>query len=153
MPHQHRRNATSVGGSDLPEVIPEICEPAWNKHEARSQLDLNSANQRGHYSVVKREGGTAGCGGNMSADARSIWRRLYGNSWHPQIRPARPLRSFTTGSSRQQAQPFPLCPDSEQIPQPSEMSRCARSGLQCAPIMLIATDYGLTLVRWQSRWQ
>jgi hypothetical protein len=21
---------------------------------------------------------------------RSIWRRLYGNSWHPQIRPARP---------------------------------------------------------------
>src|SRR6201999_663021 len=36
--------------------------------------------------------------------------------------------SFAIGSSQQQVRPCPLCPDSDQIPQRSEMTRCARSG-------------------------
>lgn len=64
-----------------------------NQHGISMKLVHSSTSTRpireDSYSAVKREGGTAGCG-NMSADARSIWRRLYGNSWHPQIRPARP---------------------------------------------------------------
>ena len=36
--------------------------------------------------------------------------------------------SFATGLSQQQVQPCPLCPDSDQIPHRSEMSRCAMSG-------------------------
>ena len=38
------------------------------------------------------------------------------------------LGSFAIGSSQQQVRPCPLCPDSDQIPQRSEMTRCARSG-------------------------
>ena len=36
--------------------------------------------------------------------------------------------SFATGSSQQQVRPCPLCPGSDQIPQRSEMTRCARYG-------------------------
>src|SRR6202043_2803900 len=36
--------------------------------------------------------------------------------------------SFAIGSTQQQVRPCPLCPDSDQITQRSEMTRCARSG-------------------------
>jgi hypothetical protein len=38
--------------------------------------------------------------------------------------------SSAAGSSQQQVRPCPLCPDSDQIPQRSEMTRCAMNGSQ-----------------------
>jgi hypothetical protein len=51
--------------------------------------------------------------------------------------------SFATGSSQQQVRPYPQCPDSDQIPQRSEMTRCAISGSHS---ILVAT--GEHWLRW-----
>ncbi len=45
--------------------------------------------------------------------------------------------SFATGLSQQQVQPCPLCPDSDQIPHRSEMSRCAMSGSRVLSLPII----------------
>src|ERR1700726_1513803 len=50
--------------------------------------------------------------------------------------------SFAIGSSQQQVRPCPLCPGSDQIPQRSEMTRCAMNGHE------LSLQRGGRLTRW-----